>query len=263
MDRTCDGGRRAVVLGAAATALAPAAWASSVPPLVAAASDLQFALPEVASAFRRRTGTEVRLVFGSSGSFVQQIRSGAPFEVFLSADEAYVDNLRAAGHTADDGRLYAVGRIGIFTPRRSPVRADERMDDLAAALRDGRLRKLAIANPAHAPYGRAAREALTRRGLWAAVQPRLVLGDNASQATQFAVSGSAQAGIIPLSLAAAPTVAQAGRFALVPEAWHSPLRQRAVVLRGAGAGARGFFDFLQGAEARRILARHGFRLPAP
>jgi len=239
----------------------PAAACAQGAPTVAAASDLQAALPQVAEAFQRKTGRSLRLVFGSSGSFTQQIQNGAPYEVFLSADEGYVRTLQAAGRTEGGGELYAVGRIGIFTPRGSPVRADAGLRDLRAALRDGRLRKLAIANPAHAPYGRAAREALQRAGLWTAAEPRLVLGENVSQATQFATSGAAQAGIIPLSLATTPQVKAAGAFVLLPADWHAPLRQRAVVLKGAGPTARAFHDFLQGAEARAIFARYGFSLP--
>lgn len=239
----------------------PAAACAQAAPTVAAASDLQAALPEVAEAFQRKTGRTVRLVFGSSGSFTQQIQHGAPYEVFLSADELYVRRLQAAGRTEGGGELYAVGRIGIFAPKGSPVRADAGLRDLGAALRDGRLRKLAIANPAHAPYGRAAREALQRNGLWAAAEPRLVLGENVSQATQFATSGAAQAGIIPLSLATTAQVKAAGTFVLLPAEWHTPLRQRAVVLKGAGPTGHAFHAFLQGAEARGIFARHGFTLP--
>lgn len=245
----------AVLLFGPATACAQSART------VAAASDLQAALPEVAEAFRKQTGRSVRLVFGSSGSFTQQIQNGAPYEVFLSADEGYVRALQAAGRTEGAGELYAVGRIGLFTPRGSPVRADAELRDLRAALRDGRLTKLAIANPSHAPYGRAAREALQHAGLWAAAEPRLVLGENVSQATQFATSGAAQAGIIPLSLATTPQVKAAGTFVLLPAGWHAPLRQRAVVLKGAGPTGRAFHAFLQGPEARAILGRHGFTLP--
>lgn len=239
----------------------PTAACAQGAPTVAAASDLQAALPQVAEAFRAKTGRSVRLVFGSSGSFTQQIQNGAPYQVFLSADEGYVRILQAAGRTDGGGELYAVGRIGIFTPHGSPVRADAGLHDLHAALRDGRLGKLAIANPAHAPYGRAAREALQRAGLWSAAEPRLVLGENVSQATQFATSGAAQAGIIPLSLAKTPQVMAAGTFVLLPAEWHAPLRQRAVVLKGAGPTARAFHAFLQGPEARGIFARHGFAVP--
>ncbi|HEY8572573.1 molybdate ABC transporter substrate-binding protein [Phenylobacterium sp.] len=251
---------RLLLAMAAALLIAPLARAQDGPP-VAAASDLQAALPEVAAAFQRKTGQSVRLTFGSSGAFTQQIRNGAPFQVFLSADEAYVAQLQRAGRTEGAGELYAVGRIGVFTPRGSAVRADGRLRDLAAAARDGRLKKLAIANPAHAPYGRAAREALQHAGVWAAVEPRLVLGENVSQATQFATSGSAQAGIIPLSLATTAAVKGAGTFVLLPAEWHQPLRQRAVLLKGASPTARAFYGFLHGPEARAIFARYGFALP--
>ncbi|WP_411288518.1 molybdate ABC transporter substrate-binding protein [Phenylobacterium sp.] len=236
------------------------ARAQDAPP-IAAASDLQAALPEVAAAFQKATGQSVRLTFGSSGNFAQQIENGAPFQVFLSADESYVQTLQAAGRTEGAGALYAIGRIGLFTPRGSPVRADAGLKDLAAAVRDGRVQKFAIANPAHAPYGRAAREVLQTTGIWTAIEPRLVLGENVSQATQFVTSGSVQAGLIPQSLGLTPQVKAAGAFVLVPAAWHKPLRQRAVVLRGAGPTARAFYAFLQGREGRAILVRYGFTLP--
>jgi molybdate transport system substrate-binding protein len=154
-----------------------------------------------------------------------------------------------------------VGRIGLFVPRGSPVTADARLRGLATALRAGRVQRFAIANPEHAPYGRAAREALQRAGLWDAIAPRLVLGENVSQATQFATSGSAQGGIIPLSLALTPQVKAAGTFVLLPADWHRPLRQRAVLVKGAGPTAEAFYTYLHGREARAILARHGFTLP--
>lgn len=258
--------RRRLVLGliGAGATVAAVAWrpalAEDAPP-IAAASDLNATLPEVASLFRRATGKSVKLTFGSSGNFAQQIRNGAPFEVFLSADEGYVRMLAAAGKTEDDGALYAIGRIGLFQARGSGIRADSQLVDLAAGLRDGRLRKFAIANPEHAPYGRAAREALQHAGLWRTIEPRLVLGENVAQATQFATSGSAQGGIIPLSLALTPQVKAAGSFAIIAADWHRPLRQRAVVLKGAGATARAFYAFVQSPQARGVFRRHGFVLP--
>lgn len=236
--------------------------AAEVPP-IAAAADLNAALPEIAALFTRTTGRRVKLTFGSSGNFSQQIVNGAPFEVYLSADQAYVERLAAAGRTVGVGHLYAIGRIGIFQPNRSPVRADAGLRDLGRAVRDGRLRRFAIANPEHAPYGRAAREALTHAGLWRAIRPKLVLGENVAQATQFATSGSAQGGIIPLSLAITTQVRAAGTFALLPADWHKPLRQRAVVLKGAGSTARAFYTFLQSPAARAVLRRYGFVVPGP
>ncbi len=253
--------RRPLLLGLAALAAAPARGQRASGPPVAAAADLQAAMPELVAAFARRTGRSVRVSLGSSGSFTQQILAGAPFELFLSADERYVAKLHAAGRTLDAGRPYAIGRIGHAQPLDSPVRVDPSLAGLAEALKQSRIRRFAIANPVHAPYGRAAREALTRAGLWAAIAPRLVLGENAAQATQFALSGAVQGGIIPLSLARAPALAHRLRFALIPAHWHAELRQRMALLRGASATARAFHDFLGQAEARAILRRYGFQLP--
>ena len=253
---------RAVVAGLALPMSAGLAVAEEQPPTIAAASDLSAALPEVAAAFRARTGRTVRLTFGSSGNFTQQILNGAPYQIFLSADEAYVEALRRAGRTDGAGVLYGVGRIGLFVPKGSPVTADAALAGLAAAMRAGQVSKVAIANPDHAPYGRAAREALQKARLWDELQSRLILGENVSQATQFAMTGGAQAGVIPLSLALTAPVKAAGAFVLIPSDWHRPLRQRAVVLRGAGPTARAFFAFLQGPDARAILTRYGFTVPA-
>ena len=230
-------------------------------PIVAAAADLQFALTEVAEAFAADTGLEVELAFGSSGNFARQIRQGAPFAMYLSADESYVIDLARDGFTRDEGALYAVGRIAIVVPHGSPLEADGSLDDLRAALEDGRLRKFAIANPEHAPYGRRAEEALRHAGLWAAIEDRLVLGENVSQAAQFATSGSTQGGIIAYSLALSPKVAALGPFDLISGDWHEPLRQRMVLLKDAGATAERFFAYVQEPASRAILRKHGFVLP--
>lgn len=230
-------------------------------PLVAAASDLQFALAEVAGAYEKATGARVRLVMGSSGNFTRQILQGAPFELFFSADEDYVRQLARAGATRDDGALYAVGRLAILAPEGSPLRADGTLEDLRAALAAGRVTRFAIANPEHAPYGRRAEEALRHRGLWEALKPRLVLGENVSQAAQFATSGNAQGAIVAYSLAAAPKLAKGARFELIPEAWHPPLRQRMVLTAKAGPAAERFYRFVQEPAARAILRAHGFTLP--
>ena len=230
-------------------------------PTVAAASDLKFAIEEVAAAFERETGVKLRLVFGSSGNVKTQILQGAPFHLFMSADEEFVHELADAGRTEDRGRGYALGRIGIMVPPGSPLKPDGELKDLAAALRDGRLQKFAIANPEHAPYGARAREALLHAGLWEAILPRLVYGENISQAAQFAVSGSTQGGIIAQSLALAPAVAATGRFALIPEAWHRPLKQRMVLVKGAPAQARAFYEFISTPAAQAVMKRYGFEMP--
>lgn len=230
-------------------------------PVVAAASDLHFALTEIAERFARETGRRVKLSFGSSGNFFRQIAQGGPYEIYFSADETYVLRLAQAGRTVDEGRVYAVGRIALFVPRGSPLKADGRLEDLARSMEDGRLKKFAIANPAHAPYGRAARAALAHAGLWEKIQPYLVLGENVSQAAQFAASQSTQGGIIAYSLALAPQVSARGTFALIPEEWHPPLAQRMALVRGAGDTARRFYDYVQSPGGREILKRYGFIAP--
>ena len=228
---------------------------------VAAASDLKFALQEVSALFERQTGHRVRLVLGSSGNFYSQILQGAPFHVFMSADENFVFKLAEAGKTRDRGRLYAYGRIGILVPHGSPLKADGTLKDLAAAVRDGRLKKFAIANPEHAPYGMRAREALQHTGLWSEIQPFLVLGENISQTAQFATSGSTQGGIMALSLALAPQVARTGSFDLIPAQWHQPLAQRMAVVTGAPPQADVFYDFIATPAAQDIMKRYGFEMP--
>lgn len=228
---------------------------------VAAASDLKFAIEEVAQRFERDTGHKLRLVFGSSGNFKTQILQNAPFDLFMSADEDFVYELASAGKTEDRGRAYAVGRIGIMVPPGSPLKADGEFKDLAAALKDGRLQKFAIANPDHAPYGARAKEALQHAGLWEAIQAKLVLGENISQTAQFATSGSTQGGLIALSLAKAPAIGKLGNFALVPESWHQPLKQRMVLVKGAPPVARAFYDYFGTPGAQEVMVRYGFAMP--
>lgn len=240
-------------------------WAQQPAPVVtlAAASDLKFALEEVALQFEKETGHRLRLVFGSSGNFYSQILQGAPFHLFMSADESFVFKLADAGKTVDRGRLYAYGRIGILVPKGSPVKADGELKDLAAALADGRLKRFAIASPEHAPYGMRAREALLHAGLWQRTAPLLVYGENISQTAQFATSGSTQGGIIAYSLALAPPVARLGDFALIPESWHQPLAQRMVLLKEAPPPAKAFYEYLGTPAAQSIMTKYGFAMPKP
>ncbi|MFA7429862.1 MAG: molybdate ABC transporter substrate-binding protein [Rhodospirillaceae bacterium] len=251
---------RGVVASALVLATSSIAQAQQ-PPTVAAASDLQFALEDVAQVFQRETGKAVRLSFGSSGNFHRQIAQGGPFQIFMSADEGYVLDLAIKGLTEDDGVLYAEGRLALIVPTGSPLAADGSLDDLSAALAAGKIAKFAIANPDHAPYGRAARQALEAKGLWAGLQGHLVFGENVSQAAQFATSGSAEGGIIAYSLALSPKVSQLGTWALIPADQHAPLRQRMVLVKGAGETARAFYDFMQTPPARAVLERYGFTLP--
>ncbi len=256
-------GLRFVIRAAAAVAalaLVPLAAAADAP-LVAAAADLRFALDEIVAAYAKETGRAVKVVYGSSGNFRRQIAEGAPFELFLSADESYVLALAKEGFTADDGVPYATGRLALVVPEGSPLKLDASLGDIAPAVADGRLRKLAIANPAHAPYGRAAREALQRAGAWDVVASHLVMGENVSQAAQFATSGSAQGGIVALSLALAPGGLGTARYVAIPASMHLPLRQRMVLTKRATPAAREFYRYLQQPAARAVLGRYGFTLP--
>ncbi|GAB4473820.1 MAG: molybdate ABC transporter substrate-binding protein [Burkholderiaceae bacterium] len=242
----------------ALAALVPSA-AQDRAPIVAAASDLKFAVTEIAARFESDTGRKVQLNFGSSGNFARQIRQGAPFELFMSADEGFVFELADAGLTRDRGALYAVGRIVLYAPKDSPLVLDAELKGLRAGW-DG-VRKFAIANPEHAPYGRAAQQALRALGLWDFVQPKLVLGENIAQTAQFVTTGNAQAGIIALSLALAPDLQRQGKHVLLPEKLHDPLRQRMVLTRRASDTAVQFYAYLQQPPARAILKRYGFVLP--
>jgi molybdate transport system substrate-binding protein len=253
--------RRLALAALLALPLAAPAQAQTQPPLIAGAADLQFALAEVAARFRAETGQEVRLSFGSSGNITRQIEQGSPVEMFLSADEAFVFRLAEGGHTRDRGELYAIGRIVLFTPPGSPLRTEAGMEAIRAALEAGQIRRFAIANPEHAPYGRAAQQALRASGLWERLQPHLVLGENVSQAAQFALAGGSQGGIVAYSLALAPALQGRGAYALLSDSLHEPLRQRMVLTRHAGPVAERFYAFIQTPPAREIMRRYGFVLP--
>lgn len=254
--------RRALFAVAVAFAVAAgAARAQDSAPVVAAASDLQFAVAEIAAAFEAETGMRVRLSMGSTGNFARQIREGAPFQIFMAADEQFIADLHAEGLTRDAGDLYAIGRLAIMVPHGSSLTPDAALDNLAAMLAAGQITRFAIANPDHAPYGMRAREALTAKGIWDDLQPFMVLGENVSQAAQFALSGNAEGGIIAYSLALAPQVAPRGIHALIPEDLHEPLRQRMALLTTAGPVAEAFYAYVMEPAARQIMERHGFALP--
>ena len=254
--------RRLAALGAALVlAFAPAtACAGEAAALrVAAASDLRDALTALAVAHKQAGGTRIETTFGSSGKLAAQIANGAPFDAFFSADASYTRDLEARGLVRHGSRFaYGVGRLALWTSAASGVDVSRGL----AALDDPRVRRIAIANPAHAPYGRAAEAALRHAGAWEPARPRLVLGENASQAAQFATAGAAQVAFVPVALLTAPAL-RAGRHWLVPQAWHPPLVQEAVVLARAArpAAALAFFSFVRGPAGRRILAAHGFAPP--
>lgn len=226
---------------------------------VAAAADLQFALAEVDAAFTRaHPDITVSATYGSSGAFYAQIMNGAPYDVFLSADEAYPQRLVQAGLAEGPAAFrYSRGRLALWVPKGSAL-ALGRLG--MKALLDPSVARIAIANPRHAPYGRAAEAALAKLGLLEAVRPRLVYGENIAQAAQFVQSGAADIGILALSLLKGPALAGAGRSFEVPLDAYPPLDQGGVILARAKdqAAARAFCAFLRGAEGAAILRRYGF-----
>ena len=223
--------------------------------IVFAASDLQLALGELSSAYATAGHPKPAISVGSTGTLSQQIENGAPADVFFAADESYLVGLEQKGLVLTGTRqLYAIGRIVLV--ERAGLAPVTRLQDLARS----DLRRIAIANPDHAPYGRAARDALMRAGMWSVAQPRLVLGENVSQTFQFVATGNADAGIVALSLAIG---APGTRYTLVDAALHDPIAQSAGVLARTRqpAIARDFLAFVNGAAGRAIMKKYGFALP--
>jgi len=228
---------------------------------VAAAADLKVAMEELSAEFASKTGTKVDVTSGSSGNFFAQIRSGAPFDLFFSADMDYPKKLQSAGF-AEPGTLYeyALGRIVIWTPASTEVDVSQQG---WKALLDPRIQEIAIANPELAPYGRAAISALQKAGIYGQVKKKLVYGENISQAAQFVQSGNAQAGIIALSLARSPGM-RAGKVWEIPADMHPPIEQGAMVLKTAKnkSTALAFLNFVRSAAGRTILEKQGFAVPS-
>jgi len=240
-------------------------WAQekkSAPELVAAAAaDLSSALPEISAGYEKKTGVKVKLSFGASGALTQQIQNGAPFDLFFSADMDYPRQLVTAG-AADGASLYqyAVGRLVLWVPADSPLDVEKKGMQV---LLDPAVKKIAIGNPQHAPYGRAAAAALKHYGLYDQVADRLVLGENISQAAQFVESGNAQVGFVALAHAAAPAMKGKGKYWEVPAEAYPALAQGVVVLSGSQhkKEAAEFLDYIRTKETREVLRKYGFTLP--
>lgn len=225
---------------------------------VAAAADLKFALEEITATFRQaHPADRIEVIYGSSGKFHTQIQQGAPYDLFFSADIQYPRLLASEGLAASPVRTYAFGRLVIWSARR-----DARQMKLAD-LADPAIRKIAIANPKHAPYGKRAEEALRAAGVWEKVQDRLVMGENIAQTAQYVQSGNAEVGLIALSLAMTPQLAALGGHSLIDDKLHAPLEQGFIITRRAADNplAQRFADYVTSPAGRRILARYGFALP--
>ncbi len=228
---------------------------------VAAAADLSIALPEIAQAFEKTTGVAVKLSFGASGALTQQIENGAPFDVFFSADLGYPNQLISEGK-ADGATIYtyAVGQLVLWTQADSPLDLEHKGMD---ALLDPSVKKIAIGNPQHAPYGRAAVAAMKHYDLYEKVSDRLVLGENVAQAAQFVESGNAQIGLVALAHALAPAMNGKGKYWKVPAEAYPPLDQGAVVIAHSphAQDAQAFLEYMKSAEAQAVLQHYGFESP--
>ena len=230
-------------------------------PAIAVAANLTRPMEKIVERYEADTGVAMRASFGSSGNFVRQIRQHAPFELFISANADYVARLDTEGLTEGTPVTIALGRIGAFVPEGSALADHDDLDSLMKALANGGFRRIAMANPEFAPFGVAAQQALEHAGVWAIEKARIVLGENVAQAVQFTLAGGVDVGFIPWSFALEPEIAERGRFLLIPDDWHAPLEQRMSLIKGAGAGARRFFEFLQQPAALGIIENHGYTLP--
>lgn len=228
--------------------------------IIAAASDLNFAFKDLIPEYERMTGDRVKLSLGSSGNFYSQIKNGAPFDVYFSADIAYPRKLEEAGLTVPGSVYrYAVGRIVLWAENKAKLDVSRGID----VLRETATKKIAIANPRHAPYGRAAVAAMEHYGVYSLVKDKLILGENVSQAAQFVESGACDVGIIALSLALAPAMKTVGAYWEIPASAHPSIEQGAVILRSSKQqdAAQAFLDFIKSEPAQEVMKRYGFTLP--
>lgn len=222
---------------------------------VAAAADLTFALKEIAAGFEKDTGTKVVISFGSTGMLAEQIRQGAPFDVFFAADVKYIDGLKKDGLVIPDTvELYAQGRIVLAVNKASGIQVAELKDLLKPEITH-----IAIANPAHAPYGKAAMEALQTKGLWENIKGKLVYGENIRQTLQYIQTNNAQAGIVALSMADVPEIT----YKAIDPSLHNPINQAVAVAKASKEAdtARLFIKYVNGNSGRLIMKKYGFMLP--
>jgi len=228
---------------------------------VAAAASLRIALDEIAKAFEAKTGNKIKISYGATGNLVRQIEEGAPFELFLAADEAAPDRLEKGGKTDGPAVPLVDGRLAVAAPKGSPVKLDGNLAGLKQALSDGSAKHVAIANPELAPYGKAARDAMQKAGVWEQAQPLLVQGENIGQAAQFVATGAAQVGFVAQSLMFAPDMAAKVDHVPVDDALYAPIRQGMALLKNANAATKAFYAFLKTPEASAVFEKNGFGIP--
>ena len=229
---------------------------------VAAAADLQFAMQDIAAGFQKQTGKQIKVIYGSSGNFFQQIQNGAPFDMFFSANLDYPKQLESSGLTVP-GSLYqyAKGKIVLWVPKESKINISSGLNSLL----DPDVKKIAVANPQHAPYGQAAVAAMQSEGIYDKVKDKIVTGENISQTASYVVSGAADVGVVALSLALSPTMKDKGRYFEIPAAEYPPINQACVILKSSKEKetANQFLSYLKTKAVAETLHRYGFDVPKP
>ena len=227
---------------------------------VAVASNLTHTITEINKVFSRDEGEKVNLTFGSSGNFARQIVQGAPYKVFISAGKQYVDFIRDNGREMHGFKALVHGRLSLYIPETSKLEKQATLADVMKTIQYGDFRRLAVANPEHAPYGQAAREALVNAGVWVVNQKKLLLGENAAQAMQFCLSGSVDMCIIPNSFLALEQFSGKGDGFTIPLNWHSPITQYAVLLDDSDDQGVRYFNYLSSAPSEAIFRKYGYIL---
>jgi molybdate transport system substrate-binding protein len=226
---------------------------------IAVASNMKDAFAEIASAYKSTGKSDIRVVYGSSGNFTAQIMNGAPFNLFIAADEHFPLELYNNGKTVDEGVVYAIGKLALVTRNQSGLVLTDNQVDLAKVI--AKANKVAIAKPELAPYGKAAVQFLKAEGLWDLAKDKLVYGDNIGVATTYVVTGGAELGFTALSLAKSPELAKETSFILLNPKLYEPIKQRMVLIKGAPQEAKNVYQFMQSAQARTILSKYGYATP--
>lgn len=233
------------------------AWAN--PPTIVVAANMKPAMEDIYQQYKATTGQEFRIIYGASGNLTRQIQQGAPFNLFISADENFPLILSKEGFTVDDGKVYAIGRLAMIANKSKGVKLSLKEDDLKKIIISAN--KVALAKPEIAPYGKAAVEFLTKVGLINLAKEKFAYGENISSATNFVVVGAAQVGFTAYSLAISKEVAKDTEHVLIPENFHEPIRQRMVLLKNPPQSVQDFYNYMQSPKARDIIKAHGYALP--
>lgn len=226
---------------------------------IAVAANMKDAFAEIASAYKSTGKSDIRVVYGSSGNFTAQIMNGAPFNLFIAADEQFPMELYKNGKAVDEGVVYAIGKLALVARNQSGLALTDNKADLAQAI--AKANKVAIAKPELAPYGKAAVQFLKSEGLWDLAKDKLVYGDNIGVTTTYVVTGGAELGFTALSLAKSPELAKETSFILLNPKLYEPIKQRMVLIKGAPQEAKNIYQFMQSTQARAILSKYGYATP--